>query len=302
MYTSIAITGAAGFIGQHLMRYLQATVPATLLGLDNHKRGQWGDLSARASPTLRLVDGDIREATTVAQAFAGCDLVFHLAAQSNVLGAVADLEYSFTTNVVGTFNVLQAARAAGVRCVVFTSSREVYGEVTELPVPETAPLRAKNAYGASKLAGEAYARVFDSAEMRVVIVRLANVYGRGDRDRVIPIFQERLAQGQPLQLYDKDKILDFIPVEFVVAALWRAAQVQPTEPINIGSGQATTLEALAQRMVALSNTSGQIQALPSRSTAEVARFVAQVDRMKTVLGLTPPAPLENLSTLFPPPP
>jgi len=93
---------------------------------------------------------DERDRDTVRAATTGVERVYHLAAQSNVLGAVSDVDYSFTSNVVGTYNVLVAAREAAVGRVVFTSSREVYGEVDRVPVAEDRPMNPKNAYGASK--------------------------------------------------------------------------------------------------------------------------------------------------------
>jgi UDP-glucose 4-epimerase len=100
--------------------------------------------------------------------------------------------------VIGTYNVLAEASLAGVKKVVFTSSREVYGEVKRLPVAATARLEPKNAYGTSKLAGEECCRVFSKKGLAVSILRLANVYGPGDEDRVIPIFVNRAPRHAPL--------------------------------------------------------------------------------------------------------
>ncbi len=294
----IVVTGAAGFIGQHLVRYLVRHTSARIVGLDNLRRGRWDGIHDCA-PTdrLALIEGDVRDADLLQRALKGADTIFHLAAQSNVIGAALDTDYSFQANVVGTYNVLRAARAAGVRRVIFTSSREVYGEPAVLPVPEDAPLVAKNFYGASKIAGEAYCRVFDSPEMRVSVVRLANVYGPGDRDRVIPIFFERIAQGRPLVLYGGDQVIDFAPIGLVVEALWRAAETLSPDPINIGSGQGTALKDLAQRMLALTGSTAGIAIEPARPI-EVRRFIAQIDRMKDRLGLTPPGdPLAELDQM-----
>ena len=106
---SALVTGGAGFIGSHLVRALLAAgEPVTVL--DNMKRGNPAGLPRE----VRLLEGDIRDPSTVATAIEGCDVVYHLAAQSNVLGAVSDIDYSFTTNVVGTYTLLAAAR--GWRC------------------------------------------------------------------------------------------------------------------------------------------------------------------------------------------
>jgi UDP-glucose 4-epimerase len=247
-----------------------------------------------------LVEGDIRDPGVVQEAARGVQRIYHLAAQSNVLGAVSDIEYSFTTNVVGTFHVLQAARAARVERVVFTSSREAYGEVEQLPVAEDAPLRPKNAYGASKVAAEVYCQVFQNTYgLEVNVLRLANVYGAGDRDRVIPIWLRCAAMNEDLELYGGDQIIDFVPVDLVVEGLLRAGNVSlGARPVNVGSGTGTSLRALATRVRDLPGVDLGLRILPARSV-EVTRYVADVTRMRALLGLEPPVdPLEALSDLW----
>ena len=110
----IVVTGAAGFIGQHLVRSLLKRTRERIIGLDNLHRGRWGDLSVLAQDgQLQLLEDDIRHPKVLQTAFEGAHTIYHLAAQSNVLGAVSDIGYSFETNVVGTFNVLRAAQAVG---------------------------------------------------------------------------------------------------------------------------------------------------------------------------------------------
>lgn len=297
---SVLVTGGAGFIGRHLVAALVAD-GAEVVVLDNLHRGERAALAPfEQSGALRFVDGDVRDRAAVAAAMAGVEVVYHLAAQSNVLGAVTDLDYSFTTNVVGTYNVLAAARAAGVGRVVFSSSREVYGEVEQVPVAEEQPLNPKNAYGASKAAGELYARVFQQGgDLAVSVLRLANVYGPGDRDRVLPIWLERARRGDDLELYGGAQVLDLVPVGLVVAALRRAADVDlDGQPINVGSGAGTSLRELAARVQGLPGVRVGTRVLPARAV-EVTRFVAEVTRMRTVLGLEPPVdPLAELPALW----
>lgn len=286
----ILVTGAAGFIGHHLLHRLLTSTSDTVVGFDNLRRGQWTDLQNSdyvRDGRLQLVAGDVRDFDMCQQVMQDVDTVFHLAGQSNVMGSVTGVKYSFEANVTGTFNILHAAQLAGVRCVVFASSREVYGEAAQLPVKEDSPLGAKNPYGASKIAAEAYCRVFDSPDMRVAILRLANVYGPGDRGRVIPIFVDRVKQGLPLVLYGGDQVIDFVPMELVVDAFIRASQVHPASPINVGSGQGTTLKGLAERILSLANATAGYEVVPARSP-EVVRFTADVDNMRNVLQITPP--------------
>ena len=132
----ILVTGGAGFIGSHLVERLIAEGYCSVTVLDNLQRGRVANLAA-VEDSVRFVQGDIRNQRTLATVMKDTNLVFHLAAQSNVIGALQDVDYASSTNVVGTATVLQAARAAGVGRFVFTSSREVYGDPAELPVSET---------------------------------------------------------------------------------------------------------------------------------------------------------------------
>jgi UDP-glucose 4-epimerase len=233
-------------------------------------------------------------------ALRGVRVVYHLGAQSNVLGAVSNIDYSFTTNVVGTYYVLTAALTAGVERVVFTSSREVYGEAHHLPVVEDCPLNPKNAYGASKASAEVYCRVFQRTYgLDVSVLRLANVYGSGDTDRVIPLWLERVRRCEDLELYGGEQVLDFVPVGTVVEALQRAATIPlGGQPVNIASGVGTRLRDLAVRVLAFAGGTVSVHLLPARPV-EVSRFIADVTRMRTLLRIEPPAdPLADLSALW----
>jgi UDP-glucose 4-epimerase len=288
----VLVTGGAGFIGHHLTRKLLRDPAVTVRILDNLHRGR---NPFAGVPRVEFLEGDIRDRQAVRTATEGIDVVYHLAAQSNVLGAVKDIEYSFTTNVVGTFEVLSAARDCGVRTVIFTSSREVYGEAARLPVPESAPLNPKNAYGASKAAGELYCRLFADSGMDVVVLRLANVYGPGDSGRVIPLFLANALSGRPLVIHGENKILDFVWIGDVVDAL---VNVQTTalggQTINIGTGEGTTLPDLAQRILRLTGSSSAIESGHARMV-EVDRFVADIRLAQNLLDYRPSAPLAHLA-------
>ncbi len=293
----ILVTGGAGFIGSHLVRRLVREGAGSVAVLDSFHRGRAESL-ADCFGEVSLMRADIRDSTATKEALRGVDLVYHLAAQSSVLGAESDADYTFQTNVRGTYDLLRAARTSGVRRVVFTSSREVYGDSLQVPVPETAALRPKNLYGASKVAGEAYCSVFESEGLETAVLRLANVYGPGDRDRVIPLFVERAIEGQPLVLYGGQQVLDFVWIDTVVEALWKVGFGDWIRgPLNIGSGQGITISNLARRVVELAGSRSSLEILPSRQT-EVTRFIADGTRARHALGLHPPAdPLFGLADI-----
>jgi UDP-glucose 4-epimerase len=286
----IVVTGGAGFIGSHLVDRLVEAGGSEIVILDNLRRGRLENLRAhRAEPRLDFIHGDVRDAATVAAALQGADTVYHLAAQSTVMGAVDDLDYSFETNVIGTFNVLRTASEAGTRRLIFASSREVYGDPIDLPVAEDQPLLAINSYGASKVMGEAYCRAFRRTfGLHCVILRLANVYGPRDTGRVIPLWIERAAAGDVLNLYGGKQLIDFVWIDQVVEALIRAAEIPgPLPSINVGSGTGTRIIDLARRIIRLCGGRSRINIQQARSV-EVTRFVANVTRMQQMLRIEPP--------------
>jgi UDP-glucose 4-epimerase len=288
----VLVTGGGGFIGSHLVRKLLGDPAVAVRILDNLRRGR---NTFAGVPRVEFLQGDIRDRQAVHAATDGMDVVYHLAAQSSVLGAVQDIDYSFTTNVAGTMEVLYAARDCGVRTVIFTSSREVYGQAPCLPVPETARLSPKNAYGASKAAGEIYCRLFAELGLDVVVLRLANVYGPGDSERVIPLFLANALRGLPLVIFGENKILDFVWIGDVVDALVGVLSAPlGGQTINIGSGAGATLPDLAQQILRLTQSSSAIAPAGARN-AEVDRFVADIRLAESLLNYRPAAPLAHLS-------
>jgi len=130
--------------------------------LDNLHRGSLGALND-VSDQVRFVEGDIRDEKLVRELCRGVNVIFHLAAQSSVMTAAADSQYTSRVNADGTRIVLEEGAASGVGRVVFTSSREVYGDPLEIPVPESAPIAPKNVYGVSKAEGEKHCRALASS-------------------------------------------------------------------------------------------------------------------------------------------
>lgn len=288
------VTGGAGFIGSHLVDRIATEDGNEVIILDNFSTGRHDNLASSIS-RIQLIEGDIRDRGLLKRIMTDIELVYHLAAQSNVLGAELDLDYSFNTNVVGTYEVLRAAAAASVRRVVFTSSREIYGEPGSLPVAESAPIAPKNAYGASKASAEMYCRSFSAQGLDVVVLRLANVYGPRDRGRVIPLFTELALNGEPLTVFGPDKTLDFVWIENVIDALVEAARCATlATPINVGSGKGITLTELAQRISVLAGNQASVTVVENRKS-DVSRFVADVTAGRNLLNLQCPSdPIEHL--------
>jgi nucleoside-diphosphate-sugar epimerase len=295
----VLITGGAGFIGSHLVEALVARHEFDEIVIyDNLHSGRLENNRPHLdSGAVWFIHGDVRDAEALRSALAHTTTVFHLAAQANVMGAAQQPEYTFATNVTGTFNVLQQAHRCNVQRVIFTSSREVYGEPASLPVSEETPLAAKNDYGASKVAGEVYSRLFHQAGLEVGVVRLTNVYGPRDPGRVISRFIEKALRGESLTIYGGEQVIDFIWVGDVVDILIRLALSEPLPdfPVNVGSGIGTRLTTLAEQVRAITGSHSEIILEPARAP-EVIQFVANTQRLQDWLGtkhLRPP--LEKLS-------
>jgi UDP-glucose 4-epimerase len=247
----VLVTGGAGFIGSHLVDRLLAD-GHTVRVLDDLSAGQRENVAGDAVLSI----GSVADAGAVAEVIDGVEVVFHLAALGAVPRSVADPLSTDRVNTHGTLTVLTAARDAGTRRVVFSSSSSVYGGSTIIPTPETVPTRPRSPYGVSKLAGEWYCRVFaDLFPLETVSLRFFNVFGPRQRPdstyaAVIPLFTEALLAGErPTVFGDGRQSRDFTYVSDVVAAVVAAANAPATvsgEVFNIAPGsQHTLLDLLA---------------------------------------------------------
>lgn len=297
----VVVTGGAGFIGSHLVDAVLECGAERVTVIDNLHRGRIENLAKwQGDPRLSVRIGDIRDLDTLRSAFDGATTIYHLAAQSTVLGASKDPDYAFSTNVVGTYNVLRIAAEKGARRVVFASSREVYGEPVSLPVDESHPLFSINTYGATKVAGEALCRAFArESHLDTTVLRLANVYGDRDIGRVIPHWIAEAQTGRDLVVYGGEQVIDFIWVGDVAKAFVSAANATvPLPPINVANGTGTKILELARRIMRLAGSTGEVHVVPGRPI-EVTRFVGSTDRMSQLLGVAPATdPLAHLGGMI----
>ncbi|MBC8509852.1 MAG: NAD-dependent epimerase/dehydratase family protein [Anaerolineales bacterium] len=292
----VVVTGGAGFIGSHLVDYLVEKAVEQVVVIDNLTRPRldWVKKKAKNHRVI-FVNADIT-CENITTLFFGADVVFHLAAISRVMVAEQDPERTFAVNVMGTVKVAKAAHQAEIPRMVFTSSREVYGDPLTLPVKEDAPRTPKNTYGASKASAELYLDSSTAKHLEVVTLRLTNVYGPGDIGRVIPTFIKTALGHEPLVVFGGEQMLDFIWVGDVVEVLIKAAfsQKPPLKPVNVGSGVALPLRTLSNKVLTLTRNGNFVQIEPSRAP-EVERFQADVTLANKYYGLLSPVdPLEKL--------
>lgn len=243
------VTGGAGFIGSHLIRAILES-GASVKVLDNFATGHRHNLPS-LSGEFELIEGDLRDAEVCYEACQGIDTVFHLGALGSVPRSIDDPLTSNSVNVIGTLNILLAARDRGVRRVVFSSSSSVYGDTPTLPKHEAMRLSPRSPYAVTKLAGEEYCRAFHLAYgLETVALRYFNVFGpRQDPQSAyaaaIPRFLRALSEGKrPVIFGDGQQSRDFTYVANVVQAnlLAAVAKDAPGQIVNIACGQQLTIE------------------------------------------------------------
>jgi UDP-glucose 4-epimerase len=291
------VTGGAGFIGSTLVdRLLEAGHDVAVV--DNLVTGSRANLVAarrHAGDRLRVIELDIR-APELAAAVAdqAPDVVFHLAAQADVRVSVADPRFDADVNVVGSLNVIEAARAAGAGKVVFASSGgTIYGEPSPeaLPVDESHPQRPVSPYGVAKKVVGDYLFAFEQLHgLAWAGLALANVYGpRQDphgEAGVVAIFAGRLLSGEPCTVFgDGTQTRDFVYVDDVVDAFVRAAD-RGAGIINVGTGEETSVNALYRAMADAAAVADPPVHAPVR-VGELDRSSLAIGRAAAELGWAP---------------
>ncbi len=295
------VTGAAGFIGSTLVDRLLAE-GHTVVGIDNLTTGLAANLEQahrinRLSPgRFAFLNADI-QAPEIASVVAGAnpDVVFHLAAQVDLRASVSDPQFDARSNVLGTINVLEACRRAGVRRIVYAASGgSRYGAPTRLPVDETTDLDPMSPYAAAKVAGELYIRAYAGMYgMAPVCLGLSNVYGPRQNPHgeagVIAIFGSRMINGLPVTVYgDGTASRDYVYVDDVVDAFTRAGHAPLTTvgTYNVGTGHQATVVEVHRLIADALGVSSEPRFAPAR-TGELQAIALDATKAERELGWTP---------------
>jgi len=269
----ILITGGAGFIGSHLCDALLDQGYAVRV-LDDLSTGKRDNLRLD-NPNLQLIVGDVADTALVAKAAEGCRAVVHLAAVASVQASVEDPVRTHQSNFIGTLNVCEAMRLAGIKRVLFASSAAVYGNNGEgQSIAEDIAKAPLTPYAADKLASEHYLDFYRRQHgLEPVVFRFFNIFGpRQDPSSpysgVISIFCERALNGTPITVFgDGEQTRDFLYVGDLVSVMLQALDMPAVEEgaVNIGLNQATSLN---QLLAALRTVLGDLPAIsygPARS-------------------------------------
>jgi UDP-glucose 4-epimerase len=291
------VTGGAGFIGSHLCDALVARGD-TVRVLDDLSTGHRSNLPVSAT----LIEGDVADPVLAARALQGVDGCFHLAAIASVEKGVTDWLGTHRANMTGTITLFDAIRRQRSKIpVVYASSAAVYGDVTAIPISETAPCVPLSAYGADKYGCELHARVASHVHgIPTVGLRFFNVYGprqdpRSPYSGVISIFCERIAAGLPVAIFgDGQQTRDFVYVADVVRSLLAGMALRPADPLvfNVCSGVSTSVQALAELIAQLAGKTLDAQMRPPRA-GEIRHSLGVPTLADSVLGIEGRVPLRT---------
>jgi UDP-N-acetylglucosamine/UDP-N-acetylgalactosamine 4-epimerase len=287
------ITGGAGFIGSHLVAELVARGERVRV-LDNFSTGRWENLTP-FGPQVEIIEGDIRSYCLVREAVTGVDFVLHQAALTSIPRSISDPLTTTEVNLLGTLNVLQAIREAGVRRLVYASSSSVYGNNSTLPRRETMYPRPLSPYAISKLAAEQYCRIFwQLYGLETVCLRYFNVFGPGQDSTspyaaVVPKFISALLHDHELTIYgDGCQSRDFTFVTNIVQANLLACLSPEAvgNVFNIACGKCYTLLDLVGKLAVIMGKEPKVHFTAPRP-GSVSHSQANISRARRKLGYEP---------------
>ncbi len=279
------VTGGAGFIGSHLSELLLGQGHEVVV-VDNLTSGRGSNLKTIAeNPQFKLVQADIRDLPSLQPAFDGVDWVFHLAGLADIVPSIEMPSQYYSTNVTGTFNVLECARACGAQKVVYAASSSSYGIPDVYPTPESSPIRPQYPYALTKYMGEELVLHWSHVyKLPAISLRLFNVYGTRSRTTgaygaVFGVFLAQKLNGRPFTVVgDGKQTRDFTYVTDVAKAFLCAAESSSSGlALNVGSGNHYSVNRLVELL------GGPVEHIPKRPGEPDCTF-ADITTIKRILN------------------
>ena len=285
----IFVTGGAGFIGTHLCKKLTSLHKVTVY--DNFSNSNKESFPVMENATL--IVGDILDNSKLLDSMKNHDIVIHLAAKTDVVDSIHNPDNTFQTNVQGSQNVLDSCKFNHISKIIVSSTAAVY-QNSDISVDESSPIGPLSPYGQSKLDME---KITIQSKINYAILRLFNVYGKGQTTGVITNFGKNISKNNPLTIFGDGKaIRDFIHVDDVVDAI--ILSMKSTSGIyNIASGNGTSITDLAKLLLELFGKNSKIVYQPARK-GEIIYSVSDITKSQNKLGFNPKIILnEGLKTL-----
>ena len=293
----VLVTGAGGFMGSHLAEYLVDLGAHVKAFVRYNSRNDWGLLELVPKERLdkiEVVTGDLRDADAIHHVTDGVDVIFHL-------GSLIAIPYSYIhpretieTNILGTLNVLSAARNKGIEKVIHTSTSEVYGTAQYVPIDEKHPLQGQSPYSASKIGADMIAESFyRSFEVPLVIIRPFNTFGpRQSARAVIPTIITQALTKEQILLGSLHPTRDYTYIDDIVEAFIKAAESSnsPGEVINIGSNLEISIGDIARKVIAIVGKNTEVVTDTKRirpEKSEVERLWCDNSKARRLLGWQP---------------
>jgi NAD dependent epimerase/dehydratase len=295
------VTGAGGFIGSHLAERLVELGARVRAMVHYNALDSWGWLNkSPLAGEMQVIAGDISDRGSVGEAMEGAGYVFHLAALIAIPYSYRAPASYVRTNVEGTLNVLETAREIGVARIIQTSTSEVYGTATYVPIDEAHPLQGQSPYSATKIGADKLAEAFHASfRLPVVTVRPFNTFGpRQSARAVIPTVITQCLSNEVVRLGNVCPTRDLNYVSNTVDGFLAAAEAPDAigETINLGSGREIRIGDLAEMIVRLSGCQARIECQEERKrpeNSEVERLLASNEKARRLLGWTPKVTLED---------
>jgi len=295
----ILVTGGAGFIGKHLVKYL-LDKGNTITIFDNFSNSEEKSLEYYIKSGVKIVNGDIRKFDEILKETEDQDVLIHLAAKISVSQSILNPSETFEVNVDGTKNVLEACKKNYVKKIIIASSAAVYGEGSSgMKLIESAKTNPISPYGKSKLKMEQ--EIEKNNKIDCVILRFFNIFGIGQTPEyagVITKFIEMISSNKPLEIFgDGMQTRDFVSINDVVESIYDAIKNGKNGTYNIASGKAITINELAKFMISLSKKGLEIHHI-SEKHGDIRYSEADISLAKSKIGYVPKLGLNEIKNML----